>query len=358
MAHDTQRFTRRTLMVTAGALGTAAAPSLAQGTDRIVWRLATVTPLGFPLVGDAVQDFARTVGAMSNGRLGFEIDDPSKNGGPAGLMKLVREGRYDAAHATAHYYAGDIPAIDYFTAVPFGLTAVENHGWMNEGGGAALFEAILEPLGVVPMICGNTNVQMGGWYAHEIKSVNDFRNLRIRMAGLPARVLGRFGAKSLEVGFGQITAAFQNGTINAADIIGPWVDQPLGVGKYAPFYYGPWHEPDVSMHLFVNKQRFEALPPDLQQIVRQASAAVSMRSIAKAQYRNAMALAELERAGTVVRTFPPAVTKALQRVTAELLEEDARRDEMSARVIASFKAYLAAVKRYARVTDAVAVLQR
>jgi len=350
---------RAMLTAAASTLGLATTRLHAQpASETITWRLATVTPNGFPLVYDAVADFAQSVGAMSAGRLRFELVEPAANGGAGGLLKLVSEGKFDAAHATAHYYAEDIPAIDYFTAVPFGLSAIENHGWMTQGGGMKLFEQILAPRGVVPLIGGNTSVQMGGWFAKEIKTTEDFRGVRIRLNGLPARVLKALGASTFEVGFGQIAAAFESGKIDAADIIGPWVDQPLGIARFAPFYYAPWHEPDVCMHLFINKKRFDALGDDLKAIVRHAADAVSLRSMARAQYRNALALKALEQGGTKVRRFPAEVIRTLKRVTAELLEADRKRDADSRAVIDSLRSYLGVIDGYARLTDALVIEQR
>jgi TRAP-type mannitol/chloroaromatic compound transport system substrate-binding protein len=350
---------RAVLTAAASTLGLSAASVRAQpATEATSWRIATVTPNGFPMVYDAVADFAQSASAMSAGRLRFELIEPAANGGAAGLLKLVSEGKFDAAHATAHYYAEDIPAIDYFTAVPFGLTAIENHGWMTQGGGMTLFERILASRGVVPMIGGNTSVQMGGWFAKEIKTAGDFRGVRIRLNGLPARVLQALGASTVEVGFGQIGAAFQSGKIDAADIIGPWVDQPLGIGRFAPFYYAPWHEPDVCMHLFFNKKRFDALSDDLKAIMRNAADAVSLRSIARAQYRNAVAMKALEQSGTQVRRFPTDVIRTLKRVTAGLLESDRKRDADSRAVIDSFWSYIGVIDAYARLTDALVIEQR
>jgi len=293
---------RAALAAAASTLGLSATSLRAQpAAEAATWRIATVTPNGFPLVYDAVADFA---------------------------------------------------------AVPFGLTAIENHGWMTQGGGMKLFEQILAPRGVVPMIGGNTNVQMGGWFAKEIKTVEDFRGVRIRLSGLPARVLKELGASTVAVGFGQIGEAFQSGKIDAADIIGPWVDQPLGIERFAPFYYAPWHEPDVCMHLFFNKKRFDALSEDLKAIVRQAADAVSLRSIARAQYRNATAMKVLEQGGTKLRRFPADVIRTLKRVTAELLESERNRDADSRAVIDSFRSYIGAVDGYARLTDALVIEQR
>ena len=46
----------------------------------------------------------------------------------------------------------------------------------------------------------------------------------------------------------------ERGTVNAAEWIGPYDDEELGLFKVAPFYYYPgWWERTAILHLFVNK---------------------------------------------------------------------------------------------------------
>ncbi|MCS6766348.1 MAG: TRAP transporter substrate-binding protein DctP [Candidatus Protistobacter heckmanni] len=284
-------------------------------------------------------DFAETVGAMSGGRLKIEAVDASKHGAPVGVLQLVREGKFDLGHTTAQYYAGAIPAIDYFSAVPFGLTADELHGWMLFGGGQALFEQIMRKRGIVPMVAGDTAVQMGGRYNREILQPEDFNGMRIRVSGLPGRVLQRLGATPVAIPFGGIADAFAKKEIDGADIVGPAIDATLPVRRHASNYYGPWHEPDVALHVFIDQAKFDALPADLQAIVRNAAQAAALRSISRALTRNAVALRELEADGVKVRQLPAGVIQALKAATEDALNAAAASDPESKQVIESFRAY-------------------
>lgn len=331
----------------AGATNAHAQPTVPAVSAPIRWRMGTSWPTSLPLLHETAVDFAQAVRAASGGRLLIEIVDPSHHGAPAGLLQAVKEGRFEIGHTTAQYYAAAVPAIDFFTAIPFGLTALENHAWLAEGGGQALFESILAPHNVIPLAVGDTGVQMGGWFAKDLKAPEDLRGVRIRIAGFPGRVLARVGAVPVNLPLGQIATAFAEGKIDAADVVGPAIDATLPLAQYAPNYYAPWHEPDVVMHAFIDRAKFLALPSDLQHILRQVAQAAALRSMARAQDRNAAAMRALEARGTVLKPLPTSILNALKAATEEELSESAMADADSKKVIESLLAYKARVATYA-----------
>ena len=325
--------------------------SLAQSDSQsgpIVWRMATSWPEKLPLLHEAAADFAQSVTKASGGRLVIELVGPSQHGIPGDLLKAVEEGRFDAAHTTAHYYAKQVPAIDFFTTIPFGLTATENYAWLLEGGGQALFESVLAPHGVLPMAVGNSSVQMGGWLAKEIRTPEDLKGVRMRISGFPGRVMARLGATPVGMPIGQIIPAFEAKQIDAAEVVVPALDMALPLEKFAPQQYEPWHEPDAVMHLFMSKKKFDALPEDLQWIVRQSGHGAALRSIARGLNQNSDALRQLEARGSVTRPWPPEVLKALQTATEQ--EIAAITDPDSKRVVDSLLAYKAKIGSYSQRT--------
>ena len=87
---------------------------------------------------------------------------------------------------------------------------------------------------------GNTGTQMGGWGRKEIKSVADFKGLKMRLGGgLVGEVMSKLGAVPQSIPGGEIYQALEKGTIDAAEWVGPDDDQKLDFNKVAPFYYYP-----------------------------------------------------------------------------------------------------------------------
>lgn len=325
-----------------------AGPGAFAQTAPITWRMATSWPEKLPLLHTTALDFAESVGKASGGRLTIELVGPSQHGIPGDLLRAVEGGKFDLAHTTAHYYAVQVPAIDFFTTLPFGLTADENHAWLNEGGGQALFESVLAPRGILPLTAGNTSVQMGGWFAKEIRSLNDLKGVRMRISGFPGRVMAWLGAVPVSLPIGGIIPAFEAGHIDAAEAVVPALDMVLPFEKYAPYQYEPWHEPDAVMHVFIDRERFDALPEDLQFIVRQVAQAAALRSVARGLDVNAPALEQLQARGTSVRPWPTDVLQALQQATAQ--EVLAISDPDAKKVATSLLAYKAKVAAYSRQT--------
>lgn len=351
MTHTDQLRRRGALAGIAAALGVAGTARAQTTTAPIQWRMGTSWPTSLPLLHESAVDFAQAVGAASGGRLTIEVIDPSKHGAPAGLLQAVKDGKFEMGHTTAQYYAAAVPAIDFFTAIPFGLTAIENHGWLTEGGGQALFDSILAPHNILPLAVGNTAVQMGGWFAKELKSPEDLKGVRIRIAGFPGKVLARVGAVPVNLPLGQIAQAFSEGRIDAADVVGPAIDATLPLAQYAPNYHAPWHEPDVVLHLFIDRAKFLALPADLQHIVRQCAQAAALRSISRAQDRNAVAMRGLEARGIFIKPLPASVLQALKAATAAELAESAKAGADVKKVIDSLLAYKDRVAGYALQAD-------
>ncbi len=62
--------------------------------------------------------------------------------------------------------------------------STSNPGWVEAGGGQALWDELYQPFGVKPFMAGNTGVCMGGWFGRELKSLADLRGLKLRALGL------------------------------------------------------------------------------------------------------------------------------------------------------------------------------
>ena len=49
------------------------------------------------------------------------------------------------AHTASYYWAGKVPAAQFMTVVPFGLTHKGAWSWIYAGGGLALWQELYEP---------------------------------------------------------------------------------------------------------------------------------------------------------------------------------------------------------------------
>lgn len=325
----------------------------AEPQQTFEWKLVTSWPKNFPGLGTAPEKFAVMVDEMSAGRLKVKVYGAGQLVPALEVFDAVSRGTAQMGHSGAYYWKGKAPAAQFFTSVPFGLTAQEMHGWIFYGGGMELWEEVYAPFNLIPLAGGNTGVQMGGWFNKEINSLKDLDGLKMRIPGLGGEVLQRAGGTPVTLPGAELFTALQTGAIDATEWVGPYNDLAFGLYKAAKYYYYPgWHEPGSMMEFTVNKDAFESLPKDLQAIVRIASRAVNQDMLDEYTARNNVALKELiEKHGVQMRAYPDDVLQKLKGLSAEVLEELAEKDPMSKKVYASFKSYLDKVTDYHKITE-------
>nr|CRH08174.1 Putative periplasmic mannitol-binding protein; putative Trap-T transport system, dctP subunit [Candidatus Magnetococcus massalia] len=336
--------TRRNFLKTAAATGAAAAvsaPAIVSAKRKIRWKMVTTWPKNFPGLGMGANYLAKTINEMSGGRLEVKVYGAKELVGAFEIFDAVSRGTAQMGHGAAYYWKGKHPATQFFSAVPFGLTAQEMNGWLYHGGGEALWSKLYEPFGLVPTAVGNTGVQMGGWFNKQINSLEDLKGLKMRIPGLGGEVLRRAGGTPVSLPGGEIFPALQSGAIDATEWVGPYNDLAFGLYKAAKHYYFPgWHEPGTTMEGIINRKALEKLPKDLQAIVMNACKVANMDMISDFTARNNTALNTLVNTHKVdLRQFPDEVISRLKKLSDEVVAEIAEKDPISKEVYASFKAF-------------------
>jgi TRAP-type mannitol/chloroaromatic compound transport system substrate-binding protein len=311
------------------------------GSERFDWKLVTTWPPNFPGLGTGVNRLVEMIGRASGGRLKIKVYAAGELVPPFEVFDTVRGATAEMGHGSAYYWKGKTEAAQFFTAIPFGMTAMELNGWFYNGGGLELYRELYEPFDLVPFPAGNTGVQMGGWFNREINSLADLEGLKMRIPGLGGEVLRRAGGTPVNLPGTEIFTALQTGSIDATEWIGPYNDMAFGLHKAAKYYYYPgWQEPGPSLECIVNRQAYETLPEDLKSIVEIACSATNDQMTAEFVARNAQSLAQLRADGDIeIRSFPPEVLQKLKVLADEVIQELVDRDPQVARVYESFSAY-------------------
>ena len=336
---------KRRTFITGAAAGTAAstlaAPAIGQG--RVEWRMVTLWPRNFPGLGTGSQRIADAVAAMSDGRLTVKIYGAGELVPAYEAFDAVRDGTAECMHEAPYIWTAKHPASAFFCSVPGGLTPEEHDSWIYHGGGQALWDELYGAFGLRSFLAGNSGTNMGGWYNREINTPDDFAGLRMRIPGLGAEVLNRLGATTVNLSGGEIQQALQTGLIDAAEWIAPYADLAFGLHKAAKYYYGPGvHEPGPANSLTVNIEAYDALPSDLQAVLRQAAGTETTRLPAEMRYGNAQALEALRTKYNVdIRHFPDPVLRRLLEISHEVVAEVSAYDDLSARIYQSWSTFRA-----------------
>jgi len=327
--------------------------AVAQSQQTIKWKMVTTWPKNFPGLGAGANRYAELVTEMSGGRIEVKVYGAKELVGALEVFDAVSRGTAELGHGGAYYWKGKAAAAQFFSAVPFGMTAQEMNGWLYKGGGLELWQEVYEPFGLVPLAVGNSGTQMGGWFNKEINTIADLKGLKMRLPGLGGEVLRRAGGVPVLLPGGEIYPSLQTGAIDATEWVGPYNDLAFGLHKAAKYYYYPgWHEPGSMMELTVNKPAFESLPKDLQAIVTVAARAINADMLAEYTARNNAALTELvETHGVDVRELPADVISKLRELSEEVVAEVAAQDPAAQKVYDSYIKFREGVVKYHAISE-------
>ncbi|MFT5090730.1 MAG: TRAP-type mannitol/chloroaromatic compound transport system substrate-binding protein [Candidatus Latescibacterota bacterium] len=353
-----RHFIKKASLASAAALvacGNAQEPSApaVQTRRHFKWKMVTAWPKNFPGLGTGANHLAKSIGEMSGGQLEIKIYGAGELVPALGVFDAVSGGTAEMGHAGAYYWKGKHEATQFFSAVPFGLSAQEMNGWLRYGGGQELWDELYAPFGLKPFPVGNTGVQMGGWFNREINEVGDFSGLIMRMPGLGGEVLRRLDATVQTLPGGEIFQALKTGAIDATEWVGPYNDLAFGFHQAAKYYYWPgWHEPGTTMEGMINKEAWDALPTDLQHLVRYACQAANEDMLAEFTARNNTALTTLvEKHGVQLRRFSDEVLKEIGRISTAVVAEIADKDPMSKKIYDSFARFRRESISYTRISE-------
>ena len=317
------------------------------------WNMVTTWPKNFPGLGMAAENLSQYVKEMSNGRLMIKVYGAGELVPAMGVFDAVSQGNVELGHGASYYWTGKVKSSQFFTAVPFGLTAQEMNGWLHHGGGLELWEEAYEPFNLVPLAGGNTGVQMAGWFNKEINSIEDIKGIKMRIPGLAGEVFTRLGAETVQLAGNEIFLSLQQGVIDAAEWVGPYNDLTFGFHQVAKYYYYPgWHEPGSTLEIIVNKDALESLPDDLRAMMKYASRAVNQEMLDEYTARNNNALIELvEKHGVSLRKLPNDVLRELKKVSDEVMKEFVAKDDMAKKVYDSYSNFKEDVVNYHNISE-------
>jgi TRAP-type mannitol/chloroaromatic compound transport system substrate-binding protein len=333
------------------AAGRLSAPAIAQGIKEL--KLVTSYPRDLPESGTSPEQLAQSITAMSDGRLKVTVYPADSLVKSLEVFDAVSTGVADMYITDEAYFQDKSPALNFFAAVPYGMTADEFCSWILFGGGQALWDEVDAQFNIKSLMGSNTGAQMGGWFNKEVNSPEDFKGLRYRMPELGAEVLRRMGATVVTTPAGDIATALKSGAIDASEFVGPWPDVWLGLDKVANYYYYPgFHEPGFNNALGINKTLWDGLTPSERAIIEVAAQAEVTRSLAEANAENVEALARLRADERIkIRRFSDELIKTFGKLSKEVLADTAAKDPLTRKVYDSYMAFLAGVMDWGELSE-------
>ena len=321
----------------ASAAGAAAmvAPSIvrAQSQPTVEWKLASSFPRSLDTIYGAAELLAKRVASMTQGKFKITVSSAGEVVKPLEVLEAVQEGKIQAGHTALYYWFAKDPTYAIPAAIPFGPNARQTSAWWNYAGGRNIFNDFTRKQGFVAHLAGNTGAQMGGWFKKDINSVDDLKGLKMRLGGFAGLVMKRLGLEPIQLPAGEIAEALAAGKIDAAEWIGPYDDEKLGLNKSAKNYYYPgWWEGGLGVHSIVNSKDWDALPLEYRTAFEVACAEANMWMLSKYDALNPAALKRLVAGGAQLKPFPNSVMDACYKASQETFAEISAKNENFARI--------------------------
>ena len=322
------------------AAGTVAAPAIAQSQPTVTWRCATSWPKSLDTLYGGPDYVAKRVAEMTDNKFQIRVFAAGEIVPGLQVLDAVQAGTVECGHTAPYYYFGKDPAFAFGTAVCFGMNARQQSAWWFFGGGREAMAPLYKDYGIVSLLCGNTNCQMGGWWRKEIKTLADLKGVKFRIGGMAGLIMAKLGVVPQQLAAPDIYPALEKGTIDAAEWVGPYDDEKLGFNKVAKFYYYPgFWEGGPMVHAYVNEKKWAELPKQYQAAFETACGDATTWMMAKYDAQNPPALRRLVASGTQLRVFPRAILEAAEKASYEVYDEMSAKSAHFKRIYGDWKKF-------------------
>jgi TRAP-type mannitol/chloroaromatic compound transport system substrate-binding protein len=323
------------------AAGTVAMPNVSRA-QTVKFKFQSTWPTK-DIFHEYAADYAKKVNEMAGGRLELELLAAGAVVPAFQLLDAVNTGVLDGGHGVSAYWFGKNKAFSLFGTGPaLGMDANQILGWVKYGGGQALYDELVRDilkLNVQGFLYGPMGTQPLGWFKKEVTGPDDLKNIKYRTVGLSADMFKGLGTNVTILPGGEIVPAIDKGLIDGAEFNNPSSDRLLGFTDVAKVYMvQSFHQPNESFEVLFNKGKFDALPKELQSVLRYAAEAASADLSWKAMDRYSKDLEAIKASGVKVVKTPESVLKA-QLASWDKVVETQSADPFFKKVIESQKAW-------------------
>ena len=317
---------------------------------KTIIKLATSWPAHFPIMGEGVERFAQRVKDISGGSLEIKLYPKNVLVPALAVFDAASSGQIDAFHSGPYYWKGKNSAFSLYSGIPFGFTAEEINSWMLFGGGLELWREQYAQYNLHPLLGGNTNIQMGGWFRKPIETLADMQGLKMRIPGLGGEVFAKMGVNPILLPAGEIYTSLERGVIDATEWVGPALDIKMGFYKVAPYYYSGWHEPGSILELTFNKHSWKRLAFEHQSMIEVCASEMNSTMTYDFHAQNIHALQQLRELNVKLLQFPKEVTDAGKEALKEVVSELSAKNKDFEKVYSSIASYLKLSKAWSDVS--------
>ena len=321
-------------------------------SPRVEWRMATSWPENLDIVFGTAQLICNRTSELTQGNFSITAFPAGGIAPPLEILDTVQGGNAECGHTAGYYYTSKNKAFAFATSLPFGLNPQQHLAWLYGAGGIDLVRSLYADFGVINFPAGSTGNQMGGWFRNKIGSMSEMQGLRMRMPGLGGEVLKRVGVEAQNMPPNEILLGLERGNIDAAEWVGPYEDEKLGLNQHATYYFYPgWHEPGTTYELIVNLDAYERLPEEYRQALQVASFEAQVCMLSRYDAANRESLQRLIDGGTELTAYTREILGEVQQAANDLYAEYASQEPSFRDIYNNWNAFREGIYRWNNVNE-------
>lgn len=273
--------------------------------ETFKWRAVAHTMAGtedFALV----EEFCEAIEKASNGRLKIEPFGAGVLFPVYDSFDSVKTGTVEMMLCSHGYWGGKEPSLLYATRPGCPLQYFHEVMYLEETL-KPWIDKIYARHGLVhlgtPDTCTIEPLMIRG---KPVRSLEDFKGMNIRSSGLGAKFYEKLGASVVSVSGPEVYSALQLGTVDAAEYTNWQENMQMGFHEVSDYVLYPTGHlgATTAQVVVVNSKKWEALPEDLQTIVKLAIDDFRVKSAVKVHVGDAIYMKKWEEAGVEIISLP------------------------------------------------------
>jgi len=317
----------------------------ANAVEKLRWKMQSAFGSKLSIIGEVAKRYDGLIGDMSDGAMKMKFFEPGALVPTLQGWDAVKAGSIDAMWGTAGYHVGKIPALAFYTAVPFGPRGGEIMAWMEYGGGDEIYNRVYAENGVIGLHSALIAPETSGWFRKKYTSVDQLKGLKMRFFGLGAKVMTKMGVSTQLLAGADIYPALERGVIDATEFSMPSIDLDLGFYQIAKFNYFPgWHQQSSVGELLMNKAKYDKLSKTQKAIIKAGAGDSLAWSFVRSEALQFKAMAKLQEKGVTFVRWSDGDLAKLKKAWDEVVAEENAKDPLFKEVHASYSAFRAKYK--------------
>lgn len=317
----------------------------ADATKPVEWRLQAHLPTGSGSWTDSVLAFTKKIEERTDGRLRIRPHAAGSLMAASEIFPAVRRGIIPIGYTSPAYIMDYVPTAGLAFAIPGAFQHIweATYFWKHLG-----FEELIREEAAEHGVRYYTDKL----YPTEVvlkqpvRSLADFKALRIRSAGMLQKFLTEVGATTVHVPGPEIYLALSTGVVDGAHWGAAQEANSLGLYASAKYHARPPLGIGGVEAFIINERAMQSLPEDIRKIVHDTLEEHFWWRTTEYQFQEMRILKELSKTqGVQLTEFPEDVQARMREVGHSLREEEARKSKNAAEAVRRLNEFLTVLER-------------